>query len=110
MIDIGYIALMVGAILVFSVIELLILLHMLKQIRNRGITKTVMETPMQLHTPSQQTISKAPEVLEPKTLPQEQEPEPTPETFVCKKCKKEFTDKKKLQRHIGMAHYKDLEI
>jgi len=38
-------------------------------------------------------------------------PKPSePETFICKKCKKEFIDKKKLQRHIGMAHYKDLEI
>ena len=32
------------------------------------------------------------------------------EIFKCKKCQKEFADKKKLQRHIGMAHYMDLSI
>lgn len=51
------------------------------------------------------------------TKPEEQEEKepieekpPEPEIFSCRKCGKDFKDKKKLQRHIGMAHYQDLEI
>ena len=40
----------------------------------------------------------------------EAEPEPATEVFKCKKCGKEFSELKKLQRHVGMAHYKDLEV
>ena len=38
------------------------------------------------------------------------EPEQKPKTFKCKKCQKEFPEENKLRRHIGMSHYKDLEI
>ena len=48
----------------------------------------------------------------PPTEPQpENAPDPEPEpVFKCKKCGKEMPDKKKLQRHIGMSHYMDLDI
>jgi len=48
------------------------------------------------------------------TKKEEAKLEPTKEaqplTFKCKKCNKEFPDETKLRRHIGMSHYKDLEI
>ena len=47
--------------------------------------------------------------------PEEFKPEPQPTTFKCKKCEakgieKQFPNEKRLKRHIGMAHYADLEI
>ena len=54
-----------------------------------------------------------PEVIEKEVKqPQKEvaEKEEPPEIFKCRKCNKEFNDKKKLQRHIGMAHYQDLKI
>lgn len=50
---------------------------------------------------------------EPQEQPQQQEEveeEPEDVLYTCPKCKKQFPDKKKLQRHIGMAHYMDVKI
>ena len=37
-------------------------------------------------------------------------PEQPKSVFSCKHCKKEFADETKLQRHMGMAHYKEIAI
>jgi len=39
----------------------------------------------------------------------EEEP-PQNVVYDCPKCGKQFADKKKLQRHIGMAHYMDVKL
>ena len=59
---------------------------------------------------AEEAILKAEEELEKEDVPPEPPVKKQKKIFKCKKCGKELKDKKKLQRHIGMAHYQDLEI
>lgn len=121
--------LLAGVVLVLVVIELMVLLSILRHVRNIGMPQTMgmptkphksffgrsAQQPQANPQPQMTVVSKLPElpsIQQPQANPQPQQPqpEPEPETFTCKRCKKEFADKKKLQRHIGMAHYKDLEV
>ena len=68
-------------------------------------------TPEQIVEEVQKEVAEE-EKAEQKPVPvPEPKPEPKkPATFKCRKCGKPFPEEKKLKRHIGMAHYQDLEI
>lgn len=101
--------LIVGMLLLLVII-LFLIIRTKKQIMNISIDH--IPTPVsepQSQQPQPEIINKTqpPPVA---LIPQPPKQPKQIETFKCKKCNKEFNDKKKLQRHIGMAHYQDLEI
>jgi len=112
-------------VLFLLIIILIFLIATRRQIKNMGAGPVTVPMPDTRQNIFGRIIHKMPPVpIEPKPQQpvvvekmEEQvaekaaEPQPKePETFKCKKCKKEFADKKKLQRHKGMAHYMDLEV
>ena len=109
-IQIGF--LLIPATIVLNLIVIWLMLTMRKQIKN-----LCFQTELSLNPPQQQYEIPELEKLQvvqptPQINPVPMQPIPKPQTkkIECKKCGKDFSDEKKLKRHIGMAHYQDLEI
>lgn len=112
-----------GAILVIVLAGLLLAVDtVVSGLYSNTIVRTKLPTPQ----PQQPILVQPPRM----TKPVMQQPQPTPEPqvnpfdnlikptpqpapepeFLCKYCGKEMETEQKLRRHIGMAHYKELEI
>lgn len=71
--------------------------------------EAILNSAIKAREEAKEAIQTAEEKLEEPPMP------PVAPTFTCKRCtakgvEKVFTDEKRLKRHIGMAHYQDLEV
>ena len=100
-----------GLLISLLVITLILLINIQRIIKNinKGRQELILATPpLTAQEPQPEAEPEPEQKPEPKLV--EPKPKTEAEIFKCRKCGKEMPDKKKLQRHIGMAHYKDLEV